>query len=241
MKVIGYIPLYYGAEYLDACIKSMAPHVEKIIVIYVDKPSQGYDSGIPCPEGEEMLKEIAVNASEKVEWHKGRFGHEAQHREYILQHSEGYDLVLTCDADEVITDDIQGALEQAYNSKNRRFNVSGFVNFWRSFDYACYDGFLPARITNLHNTEGEETVHATYYHFSCAQSEEIVRFKWNVSGHKSELRPNYLDEVFYGWTKENQIQDLHPVAFGLWNATPFDKTTLPDVLKNHPNYNKEVI
>lgn len=242
MRVIAYIPLYYGKEYLREAILSLEPFVEKILVVYTPQPSQGSSTVIPCPESESELKNLAESTSQKIEWHRGVFAYEAQHRDYIYQFTNGYDLVLTVDADEVVEpNDIQSALEAAYNSDKRWIGINGFINFWRSFDYACYDGFTPIRITNLKNKDGQGVVNCRYYHFSCAQSEEIVRFKWNVSGHKNEIRQNWVDEVWKAWTPENNFGDLHPVARGLWNATPFDKTKLPDLLKHHPNYEKELI
>lgn len=242
MRVIGYIPLMYGAEYLEACIKSMENHVEKILIVYTEKPSQGHATDFICPETEEQLKTIALAASEKIEWHKGQFGCESEHRNYILKYASGYDIVFTLDADEVVDqEDIPRALKLAYESDKRHIGISGFINFWRSFSYACYDGFIPYRIVNLKNQGGTGQVDCKIYHFSTAQKIETIRFKWNVSGHKDELRKNWIDDVYLKWTPDNQFNDLHPVAFGLWNATPFNKETLPDSLKSHPNYNKDVI
>lgn len=227
MRVIGYIPLMYGKEYLEACIKSMEKHVEKIIVVYTDQPSQGHATHIPCPENEQELKDIAFKASDKVEWHKGLFAFEAQHREYILKHCTGYDLVFTLDADEVVEDkDIQNALKLAYESDKRHIGISGFINFWRSFNYACYDGFIPYRIINLRNSGGTGQVDCRIYHFSTAQDINTIRFKWNISGHKDELKKGWIDNVYLKWTPENNFPDLHPVSIGLWNATPFDKENI---------------
>lgn len=242
MRVIGYIPLFYGAEYLEACIKSMQNHVEKIIIVYTDKPSQGHATTIECPESEELLKSIAFKSSDKIEWHKSNFGSEAEHRNYILKFSDGYDLVFTLDADEIVDqEDIPNALKLAYESDKRHIGFAGFINFWRSFDYACYDGFIPYRIVNLRNHGGTGQVDCRVYHFSTAQNIETIRFKWNVSGHKDELRKNWIDDIYLKWTPENQFNDLHPVAFGLWNATKFNKELLPEILKLHPNFNKETI
>lgn len=242
MRVIGYIPLYYGAEYLEACIKSMEDHVEQIHIVYTDKPSQGHATKLKCPETEDQLKEIAFNASNKIVWHKENFGYEAQHRDYILKFSEGFDLVFTLDADEVVEGkDIKQALKLAYESDKRHIGFSGFVNFWRSFEWACYDSFIPYRIVNLRNQGGTGQVDCRVYHFSTAQSIDTIRFKWSVSGHKDELRKDWIDKIYLGWNPEENQKDLHPVALGLWNATPFDKTLLPEVLKTHPNYNKRLI
>lgn len=244
MRVIGYIPLYYGAEYLEACIQSMAPYVEKIIIVYTDKPSQGHATHLRCPETEEQLQSIAFAASDKIEWHKGNFCYEAEHRDYILNHCEGYDLIFTLDADEIVEpSDIEHALKLAYESDKRHIGFAGFINFWRSFSWACHDSFIPYRIVNLRNAKdaGTGQVDCRVYHFSTAQAIETVRFKWGVSGHKDELRKGWIDKIYLGWTPENGLKDLHPVAIGLWNATPFDKNTLPEVLKRHVNFNKELI
>jgi len=66
-----------------------------------------------------------------------------------------------------------------------------------------------------------------------------MRYKLDIHGHKSELRPNWLEEKWLNW-KEG-ISDLHPVSIGLWSTETFDKTTLPEILKQHINYNKDVI
>ena len=115
----------------------------------------------------------------------------------------------------------------------------GYVNFWRSFNHACYDGFTPIRFINLKgdNSNGYGVVPCTVYHFSCAQPKYIMDFKYLIHGHKNELRENWLESIYYG----EQMIDVHPTSFGLWNATPFDKNTLPESLKQHPNFSKERI
>jgi len=249
-KILSYIPLYYGSEYLDACIRSMLPWVDKLIIVYVDKPSQGHFSNVPCPESKEQLQDIVAKiGSPKIEWHNaGPFTGENAHRNYILQFSEGYDLIFTLDADEVVeAEDMPGAIDHALNSPCRHISINGFINFWRSFDYVCLDGFRPFRFINLTRPSGatdeSNLCKLRIYHFSTCQSIETIRFKWNVSGHKTELRPGWIDEVYLGW-KESMIdeprQNLHPVAMDIWNAIKFDKSTLPQVLKEHPNYNKGV-
>lgn len=242
-RVIAYIPLMYGSEYLEACIKSMENCVEKIMVIYSPIGSQGHRTNIECPEKESDLKEIALKASSKVEWHVGYFPHEGAHRDWIYKHTGGYDVMITADSDEVFDEeDLKKAIEFVANGDKRMYGVDGFINFWRSFNHVVLDGFRPYRFVNLKQpalTYGE--VKCKIYHFGCCQKEEIVRFKWNVSGHKHELRHNWIDDVYLAWSPSNNIPDLHPVARNLWNAAEYDKQTLPDILKNHVNFNKEVV
>ena len=251
IKILGYIPLFYGAEYIEACIKSMLPFVDKLIIVYVDKASQGHKTNIPCPESRELLHGIAVKAvtdmgaNGKFEWHDaGTFPDESSHRNYILQFSEGYDLIFTLDADEVCEPlDMTKAIEAAYNSDKRHIGISGFINFWRSFSWACYDSFIPYRFVNLRNLKGTDQTNLRIYHFSTAQDIKTIKFKWNVSGHKNELRPDWFEihEKWKPWINWMDNRGLHPVALDLWLATPFDKETLPEVLKEHLNFNKELI
>lgn len=249
-KILGYIPLMYGAEYLEACIKSMLPFVDKLIVVYVDRPSQGHATNIPCPESREMLHEIAVKAvsdmkyQSKFEWHDcGTFANESMHRNYILQFSEGYDLIFTLDADEVCEPaDMPKAIYEAFNSDKRHIGISGFINFWRSFSWACHDSFIPYRFVNLRNVSGTGQTNLRIYHFSTCQDIRTIEFKWHVSGHKNELRRDWF-EIYKNWTPQNTHfnKGLHPVAHNLWESTPFDKNTLPEVLKRHANFNKELV
>lgn len=247
-KILGYVPLMYGAEYLEASLTSMLPWVDKLIIVYVDRGSQGHHTNIPCPETKEQLQDIVRKIdSPKIEWHNcGTFQNENAHRNYILQFSEGYDLIFTLDADEVCeAQDMPAAIEHALNSTKRHISINGFINFWRSFDYVCLDGFRPFRFVNLRNPSGatdeSDLCKLRIYHFSTCQSIDTIRFKWNVSGHANELRPGWIDSVYLGWQPsmvDEPRQNLHPVAHDIWNAVRFDKSTLPEVLKNHPNYNR---
>lgn len=241
-KVIAYCPLHYGAEYLDAAIKSVEKMVDRIHIYYTPFPSYGHYSGVPCPETEDQLRSIAVEASAKVHWYRVRARTEGDHRSIIIDDCAGtdYDLILAFDGDEVFEEkDLDAALNVAWHSDKRYLGISGYVNFWRSFNHACYDGFRPIRIINLHNANGQGTADCRIYHFSCAQSEVIMRYKYDIHGHASEIRPGWLEETYFGW-KEGE-GDLHPVARGLWNAVPFPKETLPAILQQHPNFNKTII
>lgn len=243
-RLISYCPILYGCEYLKEAILSVEPYVEKIIMLYTPNPSYGYGTTMICPDSEEDLRTIALNASPKVEWIKIEAYAENQHRGLIYKIAEAgnYDGVLAFDADEVMGN-LTDILPLCAASTKRHIGFSGYINFWRSFNYACYDGFTPIRYINLRNVDAEgcDVVPATVYHFSTAQRMEIMRYKLEIHGHKSEIRPNWLTEIYEAWTPENNIQDVHLVAHGIWNAVPFDKETLPEILKQHPNYNLEVI
>lgn len=245
-KVLGFMTLYYGKEYLRESLISVRDHVDKMVIAYTKNPSHGFGGNLTNPETTEELVSIATEVlGDKLIWDgEGVYHGEGQHRNVKYKYCEGYDLCLTLDADEVFKEDeIENALNYAFTNKERFYGIDGYKNFWRSFDWICTDGFRPIRIENLRNENNLQNINCplTVYHFSTCQREEIMRFKYKVFGHASEMKPNWLDNTYYRWTPENNFGDLHCVSIGLWNAVPFDKTVLPKYLKMHPNYNKKLV
>jgi len=242
MKVCAYIMLHYGSEYLDAAIKSIEPCVEKIFIIYTRKPSHNHSTDMECPDKDWQLKFIALNSSPKVEWHEYEsFAYEGQHRDEIYKLAGGYDICVTVDSDEVWdTDTLKLSIEEASKMDNTHIQIDGFIHFWKSFNHVCRDWFHPVRILNLNGTNKVQgCVRSTIYHFGYAQREDIMRYKLSCHGHKSEFREGWLENTYLNW--KDGVNDVHPVSIGLWNPESFDKATLPEILKNHENYNKEEI
>lgn len=246
MKVLGFIGIHYGVEYLEACLKSVVNHVDMMVVAYSKNPSHGVGCNEKCPDDESEIIKICQNVlgGKLIYISRDSFSNEGEHRNMRYAYSNGYDLILTIDADEVYKEDeLPNALNYAYTNKERYYGINGYVNFWRSFDFACYDGFRPIRIENLNVSNQLQNLSCplTVYHFSTCQSQYMMRYKYRVFGHATEVRPQWLDNIYYKWTPENNFGDLHVVAIGLWNATSFDKTTLPSYLKEHVNYNKHLV
>jgi hypothetical protein len=241
-KVLAYIPLHYGKEYLKESILAIQNHVEKIIVLYTPIPSQGFGTTVTCPDTKEELQAIVKQFS-RTEWVEGQWGHESQHRAHIYQYATNYDQILAVDADEVWDEQsLVKCLDEASKIDARYIGIRGFVNFWKSFNHACYDGFAPIRIINVKvDNSKQEFIDGKVFHFSCAQSYKTVKYKLEVTGHKDEIRKDWLTEIYLKWTPQNNIQDIHLVSIGLWNAVPFDKTTLPRILQEHPNFHKDAI
>lgn len=245
MKVIGFLTIHYGKEYLKECLTSIKDHCEKVVVAYTSNPSHGFGTTDICPDSKEEIKAICESVlGSQLIWDENNYSQENQHRRQVHNYSAGYDLVLTIDADEVFEpSEINAALDYAYSHPQRYYGIKGYINFWRSFDYACFDGFRPIRIENLHrsNVDQNHECPLTIYHFSTAQSEPVMRYKYKIFGHASEIKPDWLDKTHYGWRPDNNFGDLHPVSIGLWNAIMFNKNNLPEFLKQHPNFNKELI
>lgn len=239
-KILGYMPLHYGKDYLRESLESVRDHVDQFVVLYTDIPSYGFGTSMKCPDSEAEMRAIAEEVlGDKLIWVKGGWGQEGAHRGEILRYSGGFDGILAIDSDEVYCQTtLPIAIEKSMTSGKMYNGFGGYINFWRSFNHACYDGFTPIRFTNLYGErEGYAVVPCTVYHFSTAQRREVMEYKLDIHGHKNEIRNNWLQEIYYS----DVMEDLHLTSFGLWNATEFPKDTLPQSLKDHPYYNLDRI
>jgi hypothetical protein len=244
-KVLGFMTLHYGGDYLKEALLSVVDHVDKFVVAYSYGPSQGHSNNTPCPDKRDDLLSICQDVLEdKLHWvEQSEWPNEASHRSVKYDHAAGYDIILTVDADEVMIG-LPEAFAYALANKERHYGINGYYNFFRSFSWVCTDGFRPCRIEvmNRNNTLQNLECPLTILHFSCAQRREIMEYKYQNFGHASEIRPNYLQDVFYKWTPNEDVKWLHAVSLQIWEkAVPYDKTTMPEYLKQHPNYNLDII
>ena len=248
-KVLGHMVLFYGREYLKESLLSIKDHVDLMHIAYTRTPSQGFTTELPCPDSANDMREIALEVlGGKLVWENYEGFHmEASHRNTRYKYADSFSHILIIDADEVLKEDtVDGALEFAYENKQRYYGVNGFINFWRSFSWCCRDEFRPIRIEKVNSNNQDQNLNCEMgvYHFSLCQNSEIIEFKFKIFGHRDELRENYLRDIYYAWTpeKKDEILLLHPTTTGIWGkAEPFDKTTLPSYLKKHPNYKKELV
>ncbi len=209
--------IHYAGDYLKESLLSVVDHLDKMVIAYSKQPSQGHGTQMECPDNEQYIFDTCKEVlGDKMIWDR---------------------------ADRYGADELEASFEYAYWGIERFYGIEGFINFWRSFDFACYDGFRPIRLENLHRKNNTQNLNLkqTIYHFSTCQPEPIMRYKYLVFGHANEVKTNWLDEIFYKWTPDNQISDLHCVSYNLWNAVSFDKNTLPESLKIHKNFNKELV
>jgi len=246
MRVIGFMPLHYGKEYLRESLLSIRDHVEKLVVSYSYNPSQGHKTTLKNPDTvDELFKICSEILGSKLIWDESKdFKNEHEHRAVIYKYCDNYDLILSIDADEVFEPtEIENALKYAYTHNERYYGIKGYLNFWRSFNWVCLDNFRPFRIENLKNNNHLKNIECPLkiYHFSTAQSIELMEYKYSCFGHAHEIKRGYLENIFYKWTPENNFGDLHPVAYNLWYAQKFDKKKLPKFMHSHPNFHKELI
>lgn len=239
MRVISYLPVHYGS-YLRQAVEAVAPFVDRIVVLYTPTPSYGHGTPLACPHSEEWLRAQCDGVAGKLTWHRGTWHKEGEHRDTIFSLAPDADLILPVDADEVWSADaLARCIKEAYNSPARNFLTTGFEHLWRSFHWACHDPWGPVRLIKPRGS-GDQYIGGKVWHLGYAETEEVMRYKWSCHGHQSELRPGWFNDIFMGWpTRRN---DLHPVVINdWWRVDPVDPEVLPECLRTHPNFGKDII
>jgi hypothetical protein len=251
VKTIAYYALHYGSEYLAWSVRSIQHAVDEIHVLYSAKPSFGHGTRLPCPDTEERLVTEArrfLDNQSKLHWHRIEdAGNEGQHRDRLRSLTDAK-MVVHVDADEVwdpesLADSIVHARELGIYSHRARF-----VHFWRSFGHLCEDQAWPERIFDwrkVHHSTGyisRQAQRVPVLHFGYAQSELLMRYKWQIHGHQNELRQGWLEQKFIPWVPG--INDVHPTCVDFWNPKPTPeelKPVLQRLLGDHPYFGQELI
>jgi len=238
----SYTILHYGQEYLNYALQSVEGVINKSYVFYTPHPSHGFRTDVPPIESKEQLQEMIKNRH-KVKWYdvSGLYD-EGPHRDLALETviNEGADLILVLDYDEIWDEGtLIDVLDFVWTENKARDWLINFTHLWKSFDYCCKDNLWPVRIIDTRHKEGTGYVPVELgdiYHFGYCIGNDVMRYKWEIHGHHSELRQNWFEEKYQNW--EWGINDVHPAnEDNWWVPEKFDKTKLPVIMRNHPRYN----
>lgn len=250
MKVIGYVALHYGRDYLGYAIRSVIDHIDELHVLYSAVGSHGHQAHIPCPETRDELYAIAEGAAGgKLRWHDGTWAHEGYQRDSIHQYAPDADVILVLDADEIWP---EGLVANVLNYAGAVTNsIPPFrtlrlpmIHMWRSFYRAIlHDPAFPTRVIFPHIAEkyGEQTWGRAdpIVHLGYAQRPEIVEYKQHTHGHRGEWRQDdWFNTVFMA----NAQTNCHPVGSEYWQPEPVNPLDyMPGWMSEHPYYGLQVI
>lgn len=250
IKSIGYIALHYGKDYLAYAIRSMYESVDAVLILYTEKPSHAADNGVRCPETERELMDIAVDndPDNKIIWIQGNWKQENAQRNYAHEYaaSHGFNILVTTDADEVWRDKktLDDLIQLTYDRKAKSCLV-WMRHLWRSFDFICDD---PMRQERLHyiGADRQDLIYAEQpynmvWHFGYARTPAAIKYKIGIHGHSHEWlqsKESWFQNKFMPFPP---AENVHPVCEATWFPKPFDKKELPEMMKEHPYYNLEVI
>lgn len=252
---------HYGKDYLPWALRSVYDNVEQIHILYTPHPSHGSGTDAPPVETRDQLREAAYSFGDpqgKIRWYDTKnIRMEGHHRDKAVEKcaKAGAEMILVVDCDEVWhTDVLTKALEMAERENNCRAWRVNFIHFWRGFDWVCRDQGWPDRILDLRQDDGYGYIPpemGEIYHFGYAVRYELMRYKWLIHGHRDELRPGWLDDIYDDddwpptddWPPEKLANyDCHPAnEKNFWTPEPFDKERLPGFMREHPFWDMEVI
>jgi len=248
MKIISFTCCHYGSDYLGWAIKSVYPFVDEAWVVYSEKPSHGHGTALTNPDSREAVKESLYrfgDPEDKIKWTKGTWAHEGHHRQeaYTIARKRGADMIVVVDADEVWQPQgLQDAIKAARDDPAKLCKAH-MVHFWRSFDWVCRDGMTPDRVRCLGASKEIKylpTGKNPIYHFGYARELKHIKYKIAIHGHKAEWRKDWL-ERYSRWRPGCDMKDVHPTCKDIWTPMEFDKTTLPEWMRDHPYYDKRLI
>lgn len=236
---IAWTRVHYGVDYLEYVCKSTAGWADYHVILYTAVPTYGFGTHLANPDSrEDLLAAAQRGAGGRLIWlDNAPIDALTVHRLYPEA-----DLILELDADEVIDYSLLHALESDYHAgrlEARHYRLP-MSHYWRSFGWRCEDSNPPIRLWQPRVAGGE-----AYYpdkagrihHFGYARTEANMRYKWDVSHHKPELRTDWWDKF-----RRFEKDDVHPVCIdGFWNAHPVDRAELPAILRSHPYYEKVII
>jgi hypothetical protein len=248
MKVHSLTILHYGNDYLSYALRSVYHSVDQCHIFYTPTPSHGHVTNTPPIETKEELMQAAYayDSDNKVKWYDMLgITHEGSQRDLALRTVEaaGAELVLVVDCDEVWHSEVlKVSIEYAKYFSGYRNNLVNMAHLWRSFNWVCYDEGWPVRIINLTKPKTSDITYLPSggpFHFGYAVTNRVMQYKWQIHGHKNELRPNWFDDKWSKWPPPN---DCHPTNDNnFWTPESFNKAQLPVFMAEHPFFGMDKI
>lgn len=104
------------------------------------------------------------------------------------------------------------------------------------------------RFTGNNKTDSWGTVYhvpperAVFYHFSYARSPSRMREKLLTFSHAHEISPDWYERIWLCWPERRDMVNLHPIDPPKFPCAIYeDPIDLPDVMRTHPYFDREVI
>lgn len=248
IKVASYTILHYGKSYLPYALRSVKDVVAKNYIFYTAHPSHGHQGSLPPPETKNELLDSLQGLD--VTWRETDIWNEGPQRDFAVRTlvNEGADIILNLDYDEIWHPEIlEKTIKLVIKKKSARNHLINFIHLWRSFNYCCRDDGWPVRLIDTRFLSGINYIPrelGDIYHFGYAITDEVMRYKLSIHGHKDEIRSNWFEEKWSAWPP---VDDCHLTngrkdnGEGWWNPLPFDKQQLPEVMRDHPWWAEEMI
>lgn len=150
---------------------------------------------------------------------------EAEQRNLGQQFLKDFDWILIVDADERYEkEDVERWLKFLETADKPAYGMGRIITYWQDWNHKVDPEERPGLITSVRPTvrfthaRGIDSDWAnlpsdvTCHHGSYIRTDEEMLRKINNFEHRVEMVPNWYEEKWLGWKKDNSIEDLHPVT-----------------------------
>lgn len=237
------------------CLRGIYDFCDKVVVIYSDTTWTGKTKS----DGTLEVLKTFRDPDNKLNIIEGTFSGQHDQRNVGLKilKAENYDYVFVVDSDEIYD---PSTLVNARTIINQRpdadmFRVK-FKELWKTFEYVIvperhitvfykmrpeFYWVGPARQSSYRGLNELITVVLPIecYHLMCVCSDEYMKEKINTRMYRHKVMPNWYEEVWLKWQPE--MKNLHSTSPKVFRqAVQFNKTQLPDFMKTHRFWKKDV-
>lgn len=270
MRLCAAYKVFNGALYLPYSLRSIYDFVDRIIIFLSTAPWNGpivpLDNteevirNFPDPQGKIRL--IVRNCryhEPTADGYKNEFVEMNEILSCVVQETPQNTHYLYIDADEVYQPDQIQKLRD-FLEANPQIDVvhAPWRTYWKSFRYwidpmephrplvafkimphTAFSGIRQVNNTHGHTFEGNELF---FHHFSYSLTTEMVQAKIKAWSHCNEIRQGWFENVWLAWDKNREMEELHPAwASAFRKAVRVDDRLLPEVMKTHPFYGKDIV
>jgi len=250
IKIGAIVAVNCDEDNIEYCLKGIYDFCDKVVVVYSNtnwmnekKEDRTIEIIDKFPDPLNKLKII-----------KGSFVTQPGQRTVGLEYlrEENYDYVFVVDSDEIYKPEnllnAKSFIEQNKNIQQFRVN---WCQMWKTLDYIitpkgklfviykiddkfCFTG--PSRNTSTpKKTKFEFLPNVDCFHLTCVCSNEYMKEKLGTRTYRNSIVKNWYENIWLKWTFE--MRNLHPTSPKVYEkAILFDKTILPDFMKNHKFY-----
>jgi glycosyltransferase involved in cell wall biosynthesis len=210
-KLGAAIPVLNEWRFMPAVIGQMLKFVDRCVIM---RPSRSQSGAIVS------LSKIP-DLDPRVDVLEGNWRSEAETRNAGMDYLEDCDYVFMIDSDEILLDEDLETLQALCEQAAHPVISVKLHTYWKTPDYVIdppEDGTIKmvlrkdVRLYGVREVRGPVHPSDVYcHHLSYVRSDDEVREKIRLSGHASEIRPDWYERVWKAWDKNPDLENLHPV------------------------------
>lgn len=257
LKFGALLIVYKQEEYIEYCIRALAPYADSILVLFSEEPFIAYNPDarkrFSEPDSSRSILDRLKEDVEHLTVVKGVWDAEEVMRNEGLSRlsASGVDVCLIIDADEVYDDGALPLLKKEVTNVGKPGSVfwARYRNCYKRLDYVIDSPKLrmPVAVHIAPDTQfidGREPTGSKislpdtifYWHFGYVLSDERMWEKINTFSHAGEIIDGWFETKWLGWSPETtNLSRKHPA--GKWpKAEKFDMNLLPRIMRSHPYY-----